>query len=63
MNNRRACIDCDFFEEDNNFCRLNPPIPINTTDREGRKCITSVYPVIKRPESDWCSYFEDKATE
>lgn len=57
--NCKTCIDCCYFEEGNKFCRLNPPIPINTTDREGRKCITSVYPVIKRPESDWCSYYDE----
>lgn len=55
----KTCIDCTFFEEHTKFCRLNPPVPINTVDKEGRKCITSVFPVVKRPDSDWCSHFKD----
>ena len=52
------CITCAYFEERSGFCRVNPPQPITIKDSQGRSCVTSVYPVIKKPMIDWCSMWD-----
>ena len=56
-----VCRVCTYFDEDTHFCRLNPPIPIVFYDKEARKeKVSSKFPVVTRPDWDFCSYFEEK---
>ena len=60
---RKCCANCDVFDKETRFCRLNPPIPIRETIKESngyvKQVIVSMFPVIRMPEQDWCSNFKD----
>lgn len=58
---RVCCFNCRYFEERNNFCRFNPPIPMNILVA-GCSVTTSNFPRISMPNLDWCGKFE-KFTE
>ena len=55
------CNTCVWFDENTHFCRLNPPIPVIFYDEEtGQGKTTSKYPVITKPNLDYCSFYEEK---
>lgn len=53
----KTCKSCKWFCTRNNFCRKNPPTPITIT-HDDKEYITSKFPVIAKPELDYCSWFE-----
>lgn len=54
---RICCHNCKWFQEDNRFCRYNPPVPINI--RVGDQFLmTSMFPKVSMPTEDYCSRFE-----
>ena len=48
----KSCSKCIHFEPRTKFCRVDPPVPI-TEEHHTR----SKWPVIMRPESDFCGRF------
>lgn len=57
--NSKCCQDCRFYEERTHFCRLNPPTPVVFYDSENNKNkVSSKFPTIVKPETDYCSVFE-----
>ena len=57
--NAKCCNNCIHFQERTHFCRLNPPSPVVVYDKETRgEKITSKFPVITMPQSDYCAGFE-----
>lgn len=52
----QKCINCKFFEKRTRFCRLNPPQPVIIDNGNGL-ITSSKFPVITKPESDWCAQF------
>ena len=59
------CIKCDFFDTYNNFCRCNPPQVIYSgkeTNHNTNYVVTfgtAMFPVIRKPELDWCGKFQE----
>lgn len=54
----KKCSLCKHFEPGTRFCRFNPPAAaINVNIDEGNR-ITSLFPMIRKPELDYCSKFE-----
>lgn len=57
------CINCLFFEKDNGFCRRMPPYAVYSGKKENDQTgyITTFakasFPIIKKPELDWCGEF------
>ena len=43
------CCDCNYFDRVTKFCRKNPPIAV-----ECQYGIKAKFPVIPRPNEDWC---------
>ncbi len=57
--NRLCCLNCNHFDDNTHFCRLNPPVPMIFYDKVTRtEKTTSKYPVITLPEKDYCSFHE-----
>lgn len=57
-----VCRDCAWFDDKTHFCRLNPPQPVIFYDRDKRaEKTTSKFPVITKPDMDYCSNWSDKA--
>lgn len=58
MNNvEQKCKNCKFFEARTRFCRFNPPLPV-IMDLGNGLATSSKFPVITKPEVDWCAKFE-----
>jgi Fe-S-cluster containining protein len=69
---KKQCINCKFFESKNSFCRRFPPTVV-VEEREihedrsnygnsvskNRQIIMTKFPVIIKPELDWCGEWED----
>lgn len=61
--NNIRCINCTFFDLHNNFCRRYPPSvvysgkDVNHNTRFITTFGTAMYPIIKKPELDWCGEF------
>ena len=61
--NNVCCIKCDFFDPHNNFCRRNPPQviysgkDINFSTNYVTTFGTAMFPIMKKPELDWCGEF------
>ena len=53
-----CCKNCQWFEERTRFCRKNPPVPSTKRNRDGKEVITSLFPKITYPETDYCSFWE-----
>jgi len=53
-----------FFDKQNNFCRRNPPVVIysgkdyNQNTNYVTTFGTAMFPVMKKPELDWCGEFD-----
>ncbi len=55
----KRCLDCEFFDEVNAFCRCLPPVPTIKKLPNGDSKIMAMFPIIKRPDSDWCGQFTE----
>jgi len=61
-NKETCCDNCKHFDERTHFCRLNPPMPIVFSSRDGRETkqnVSSKFPVITHSSLDFCSHFEE----
>lgn len=56
------CLECRWFCERNNFCRANPPVPM-VVKKDGKFVVSSKFPVIQYPETDFCGLFADKSED
>lgn len=54
-----CCHNCKYFEERNNFCRFNPPVPMNIMIADCQ-VTTSNFPRISMPNIDWCGRFQKR---
>jgi hypothetical protein len=63
LDNNVRCVNCTFLDV-NNFCRRYPPNvvysgkDINHTTNYVTTFGTAMYPVIRKPELDWCGEFK-----
>jgi hypothetical protein len=57
----KSCKDCEFFEEDNGFCRRFPPKPVVLKKKlQNKFVVESMFPIISKPEKDWCGEHKPK---
>ena len=54
--NLKCCMGCDHYESETGFCRLNPPMPLVINNKKPK--FISLFPLIKHPMRDYCSFYE-----
>lgn len=54
VGNVRCCANCRRYEDRTHFCRANPPVPMVFVDQNGDQKVSSKFPVITMPMTDYC---------
>lgn len=57
----KCCANCRKFEDRTHFCRARPPVPMVFQGQGGQQNVSSKFPVITMPQTDYCEeYFEPR---